>query len=85
MEAEATLLEHGLRGAPVLNEQSTLSGVLTQTDSERVPERKRVKGLVKEAMKGGRMTDKMPSLIFITFPHRVQLRYYMRYVAEDQQ
>ena len=51
LQAKAILMEHGLRGAPVLDEQGTLLGALTLTDIERVPEMERATVLVKETMK----------------------------------
>ncbi len=51
LEAKAILVEHELRGAPVLDEQGMLLGVLTQTDIEHVPEMKRANMQVKETMK----------------------------------
>ncbi len=51
LEAQSALLEHELRGAPVLDEQRVLLGVLTQTDIEHVPETERANLLVKETMK----------------------------------
>ncbi len=51
LEAQATLAGHDLRGAPVLDEQGMLLGVLTQTDIEHVPEIERANLLVKETMR----------------------------------
>jgi CIC family chloride channel protein len=55
-QAARLLAESDLRGAPVLSEQETLEGVLTQTDIDRLPSTERDQHSVQEIMKQNALT-----------------------------